>query len=68
MQDVLLYVDDEKGSMAKPASYFCPSLNCIQMGAWKHSSRVCEKQIGSIWNTSSSKTWVLSRGHSGEIE
>lgn len=68
MQDVPLYVDDEKGSIAKPASYFCPGLNCIQMGPWKRSSRVCEKQIGSIWNTSSSKTQGLGGGHGGEIE
>lgn len=54
--------------MARPASYFCPGLNYIQMGAWKRSSGVCEEHMRSIWNMSSSKTWGLDRGHCGEIE
>lgn len=38
--------------MAKPPSYFCPGLNYIQMGIWKHSSGVereaYEKQMESV--------------------
>lgn len=45
MQDVPLCVDDNKSFMARPVSYFCPGLNCFQMGAWKTSPGVCEKHV-----------------------
>lgn len=31
--------------MARSVSYFCPGLNCIQMGAWKHSPELYEKHM-----------------------
>lgn len=68
-QAVPLYVDDNvKGFMAKAPSYFCPVLNYIQMGIWKHSSGVSEKHMKSRWNLSSSKAWGLDGGHCGETE
>lgn len=61
MQDVPLFVEDnEKGFMARPVSYFCPGLNCIQMGAWKHSPGLYEKHMEYVkFKTTGFGLWTL---------